>query len=432
MEGLITMSNKEANRVSILDKLIGKQIKVKQAAAMLGLSNRQIIRLKKRYQEGGVKSLVHKNRGRVSNNRINPEKIDKAIKLIRKHYHDFGPTLAHEKLTQYHGTSFSLETLRQVMIAGGIWTPKRKRVLKAYQLRPRRQAEGELIQIDGSPHSWFENREPYCNLLAFIDDATGKIKWLEFVWEETTLSYMQATRGYLRLHGKPLAIYADKHSVFRINTNKGGSASTADSHGDTQYARALRQLDIKLIAAHSAQAKGRVEKLFETLQDRLVKEMRLKGINTMKQGNKYLSEFMKMFNLKFGVEPQTKVDAHRPLLTTDNLDKIFTIQHTRILSKNLTCQYKSQFYQIQTKRPSYAMRRAPILIKEDLKGKVTLEYKGKLLKYTIFQTQPKSTIAGSKQLNSIVSRLKQAQTPLIIRKASWIPSKKHPWRQFTY
>lgn len=429
MKGLITMSNKEANRVAVLDQLLNGLIKQKQAARMLDLSTRQIIRLKKKYKAGGAKSLVHKNRGRVSNNKIKSEKIKEAIKLINKHYHDFGPTLAHEKLTENHQVDFGLETLRQAMIAGGVWKPKRKRKVNVYQLRPRRQAEGELIQIDGSPHAWFEDRGPYCNLLAFIDDATGKIKWLEFVPEETTLGYMRSTKGYLNTHGKPLSFYADKHSVFRINSSRGGSAATTDSHGYTQYARALSQLDIQLIPAHSAQAKGRVEKLFETLQDRLVKELRLKGINSIKEGNKYLPEFIHQYNLKFAVKPKVKANAHRPLLPTDNLDKIFTIQHTRILSKNLTCQYGNQIYQIQIKQAPYTMRRAPVLVRQHLNGKISIEYKGKTLKYTLFDKYPKANIVNSKQLNFAIDKL-QKHTPKPKTKTPWKPPTDHPWRQY--
>ncbi len=440
MKGHITMSNKEANRIAVLDKLLDGAIKQKQAARQLGLSTRQIRRLKKKYQKEGMAGLVHKSRGRISNNKIPNKEINKAIRLMEKHYFDFSPTLALEKLQEHHQIKFGVDTLRQAMIKAEIWKPKRRKRPRIHQLRNRRECEGELVQVDGSPHRWFENRGPACNLLAFMDDATGKVKWLEFTDEETTLAYMKTSKGYLTCHGKPLALYADKHSIFRINTNKSQTAATADSHGDTQFSRAMRELGITMISAHSPQAKGRVERLFETLQDRLVKELRLKGINTIEAGNQYLPEFIKVFNQKFSVRPKSKVNAHRPLLKRDNLDHILTIQHIRRLSINLTCQFENKIYQVVTKRPSYAMRHAPVLIRQHLNGRITIEYKGRKLDYLIYQKQPKAEIVTSKQLQRVINNLQQNQQPQLTlteniqpklrSKQPWKPSADNPWRSF--
>ena len=435
MKGLITMSSKEANRIAVLDKLLDGIIRQKQAARQLGLSTRQVRRLREKYQKEGIDGLVHKNRGKISNNKIPDKEINRAVKLVSKHYFDFGPTLAHEKLVEHHRIAFGIDTLRQAMIKADLWQPKKRKKPRIHQLRTRRECEGELIQIDGSPHRWFEDRAPACNLLAFMDDATGKIKWLEFVNEETTLTYLKAIKEYLVRYGKPLALYADKHSVFRINQTKEGTAAATDSHGDTQFSRALRQLEIELISAHSPQAKGRVERLFETLQDRLVKELRLKGINTMQQGNRYLPEFSKAFNQKFSVKPKNKINVHRPLLKTDNLEQILTIQHQRRLSKNLTCQFENKIYQIVTKRPDYALRHAPVLIKQHLDNSITIEYKGKRLNYLIYKKQPKAEIITGKQLQRVINNLRQNRqiqltlTRDIQPKIPPKPPADHPWRR---
>lgn len=182
MKGLITMNSKEANRIAVLDKLLDGIIRQKQAARQLGLSTRQVRRLREKYQKEGIDGLVHKNRGRVSNNKIPDKEINRAVNLVEKHYFDFGPTLALEKLQEHHQVKFKVDTLRQALIKADLWQPKKRKKPRIHQLRQRRECEGELIQIDGSPHRWFEDRAPVCNLLAFMDDATGKIQWLEFVY----------------------------------------------------------------------------------------------------------------------------------------------------------------------------------------------------------------------------------------------------------
>lgn len=429
MKGYFTMSNKEANRITVLEKLLNKKINIDQTAKILSLSVRQVWRLKKKYHLFGPAGLVHQLRGKKSNRRINPKIINQAIKIIKEKYYDFGPTLAWEKLTENHGFTFGVETLRKTMIETGVWESKKRKKAKIHQMRKRRSCEGELIQIDGSPHAWFENRGSKCDLLGYIDDATSKIKWLEFFPSETTAAYFKATKNYLKHYGKPLAFYADKNSIFRINMSKGGISSTSDSQGLTQFGRAMKELEIKLIPAHSAQAKGRIENLFGTLQDRLVKELRLKRINNIKKANMYLPQFMEKFNHKFSVKPRSSVNIHRPLLASDNLKRILAFQNTRILSKNLTCQFENKLYQIKTKRPTYAMRHAQVLIIKDLKGQITIEYKGRKLNYATLKRQPKAKIVDTKQLNHVVDKIKAKES----KKIPWKPAINHPWRRsFVY
>lgn len=422
------MSTKEANQVAVFDQLAKRAIKQKQASKLLGLSTRQVRRKLKCYRRQGVVGLIHLNRGRASNRRIDPVEVARAIQLVKTKYHDFGPTLAHEKLTELHQVRFSLERLRLAMITAGIWTAKQKRSPHLHQLRPRRACRGELVQLDGSPHDWFEGRGGVgsCTLLVYIDDATGKLLHLEFVDSESTWSYFTATRHYLEAHGKPLAYYCDRHGVLRVNSTQAGSASTTDSVALTQYGRAMRQMGIKLIYAHTPQAKGRVERANQTLQDRLVKEMRLAGISSMAEGNAYLPSFISAFNRKFAVKPRDSANLHRPLTQQDNLDDIFTIQSTRVLSKNLTCQYRNMLYQVQTNRPSYAMRHARVLVREDREGQVTLEYRGKKLAYSTLEKQPKSEIVDTKRINLVVDRIKTKQAPAVPYK----PASNHPWRRY--
>ena len=220
--------------------------------------------------------------------------------IIRECYADFGPTLAGEKLAELHGISLARETLRQWMMADGLWTDRRHRMRPVHQPRHRRECVGELVQIDGSQHWWFEDRGPQCTLLVFIDDATSRLMHLRFVGAESTFDYFEATRAYLERYGKPVAFYTDKHAVFRVNKK-----DAAGGDGMTQFGRALHALNIDIICANSTQAKGRVERANGTLQDRLVKEMRLRGIDTLAAGNALLPAFMADYNRRFAKPPST-------------------------------------------------------------------------------------------------------------------------------
>src|SRR3989304_4629443 len=246
----ITMSIKEINRVNILDRVKQKTMKQKKAAEILGISVRQVRRLVKTYRREGTVGLTHKLRGIPSNNKADARILDAAITTIKDRYHDFSVTLAHEKLTEFHHFPYSRETLRGTMMTSGLWKPVRHPTPVIHKLRERRASEGELVQLDGSPHDWFETRGPHCTLLVYIDDATGKLLHLLFVPSETTNAYFLATGGYLRIHGKPLAFYLDRHGVFRVNTTHALTARVEDSNGLTQFGRAMEKLNIKLIYAN--------------------------------------------------------------------------------------------------------------------------------------------------------------------------------------
>lgn len=419
--GEIHMSSKEVNRISMLEKLKRKEIKQHKAAAVLGVSVRQVRRLMKKYNKHGVSGIIHALRGTTSNNRVDMDVLSRATAIFSEKYRDFTVTMAWEKLKQLHEFPYGRETLRGALIAAGTWKPTRQPKPVIHSIRERRASEGELVQIDGSPHAWFEDRGPICTLLVYIDDATGKLKLLVFVPSETTNAYFQATQQYIQQYGKPLALYSDKHGVFRVNTTKNNAASTEDSNGLTQFGRAMCELHIETIFANSPQAKGRVERVNQTLQDRLVKELRLRNISTVPEAHAYLPEFIHAFNAQFSVQPKSPVDMHRALEATEDLDRILVQTHTRVLSKTLSVSYGNRIYQIDTERPTYAMRHAKVTVQENTDGTVVILYGKQILAYHIVTIQPKTAITDTKQVNSLVDQL-AIQTPTR-------QSFHHPWRQ---
>ena len=414
MDKILSMSTKELSRLEVMQRLKDKRLIQKEAAVMLGLSIRQIKRLWQKYQKQGAKGLINKRRGQASNNRIDAGERQKVLDLIKKKYSDFGPTLAHEKLTELHKLTISRESVRKLMIEEGLWKPRRAKKAAVHQMRERRACFGELVQIDGSDHAWFEERGERCTLLVYIDDATGKLLELLFVPDETFFAYCEASRHYFERYGKPVAFYSDKHGIFRINNEQPYGMGS----GMTQFGRAMQELDIQIICANSPQAKGRVERANQTLQDRLVKELRLRSISSIEAGNAYLPEFCEDFNRRFAIPARATHDAHRPLLKTENLDLILTRQKTGLLSKNLTVQSNKIIYQIQSNRPDYALRNAHVTICENAKGVVTILYKNKPLAYTTYKKLPhQAETVDTKNINQVI----QIPKP---------PSKDHPWRSY--
>lgn len=412
------MSKRELTRAEIMQRLLDKRLKQAEAASLLAISVRHLKRLLRAYRQDGAAALISKRRGKPGNHRLPQTVIDQALELIRAQYADFGPTLAHEKLTDAHHLRLSVESVRQLMISAGLWQPRRGKAPRIHQSRERRSCLGELCQIDGSPHDWFEGRAPGCTLLVFIDDATSRLMHLRFVESETTFTYFAATAQYLRRHGKPQAFYSDKYSVFRPT-----KAEAISGQGLTQFGRAMQELGIKIICANTPQAKGRVERVNQTLQDRLVKEMRLRGLSSMEQANAYLPEFIEAFNQKFAVEAKSQGDLHRPLLESEKLEQILRVRESRVLSKNLQLSYKGVIYQIVSKRPRYALRYQRVWVYERGAGEVEIEYKGKALSYRIHRRQPKqSRIADAKQV-----RMEKRLKPI---KRKRVPPADHKWRSF--
>ena len=414
------LSAKEMSRVEVIRSTAAKELGQAEAAARLDLSVRQIKRLVARFRAEGEAGLASRLRGRRSNRAFPEDLKRKALELVGERYHDFGPTFASEMLAERHDIQLSPSTLRNWMIEAGLWRPKRRRAARVHQPRPRRPCLGELVQIDGSPHDWFEGRADPCALIVFIDDATSRLLAARFVPAETTYAYMETLAQHMQAHGRPAAVYSDKHSIFRT--------SQPDRHAEpTQFARALSTLDIKLINANTPQAKGRVERANQTLQDRLVKELRLEGISDLAAANRFLSGYIDKYNARFAVPPASDVDAHRPPLHSDaELRLILTLHHTRKLSRNLVCQYNNRAYLVQAKGAGYQLRGARVTVCEAASGEVTLLRQGKPLRCRVLaEGEPLPPLTDEKGIGHIVrqARKQQAQRP------KWKPAPDHPWRR---
>jgi hypothetical protein len=414
MKERISMSLKDIERLDVLRKVREKCLKQKNGAKILDISPRHIRRLLRRLNEEGPKGIISRRVGVPGNNRLPQVAKDRILEFFKDKDHcDFGPTLAHEYLIE-NSVQFSVSSVRNVMIQNGLWQAKKIRKLNIHPLRPRRSRKGELIQLDGSEHDWFEGRGPRCTLLVFIDDATSETLHLKFVKSENTFDYFEATREYIEKHGRPEAYYPDKHGVFRVNRE---GALRGD--GRTQFGRAMTELDIKLICANTPQAKGRVERRNRDFQNRLIKAMRIAKISNIEAANAFLPSFLKKFNQKFAKAPEDPVNAHRPLLPSHNLDKIFCIKETRRLSKNLTLQYDNVIYQVIADRREYTLRKAEVMVLKTRDGTVSIEHRGKaLIAVPYHQMQAKAEIVSAKEL---IDALK-------VKTLRYRPSRKHPWK----
>ena len=420
----IMMNQKETKRAQVMALLTAGKIDQKEAGKRLAVSVRQIRRIVRRFAAYGLPGLVSKKRGQPSNRRLPEETKRLSIELISTHYRDFGPTLAQEKLHERHGITLSVERTRQLMIAEGLWKPRKGAGVCVHPQRCRRARLGELIQIDGSPHDWFEGRSAFCTLLVFIDDASGRLMQLRFAPAETTLSYMRVLHDYITTYGIPVALYSDKHSVFRVNARE--AAATAE----TQFSRAARELGIECIHAHSPQAKGRVERANQTLQDRLIKEMRLAGISDIEAANAWLPGFMADFNRRFAVQPAAAQDAHlRYAGTAEALVKTLSVQISRTLSKNLSCQHEGRLMQVKINGTGLGMRGAKVMLHQHFDGTETLSWRGRRLVYTVMTKAQKQALdADGKTVNARVDQalIKRDMT----HKRAHKPAANHPWARY--
>ena len=365
------MSKKELDKHLIIKNLLDKQITQKKAAELLNLkSDRQVRNLLTSYKKQGVKGLTSKKRGKQSNRAYSPKHKNQVMCLIKEKYPDFGPTFASEKLFERHNITISAETLRKWMMEENLWISRRKRH-RIHPLRPRREYFGELIQIDASLHHWFEDRAHKCALIVFIDDATSRITSLFFCPTECLQGYFAALKIHVLKYGRPLGLYSDRHAIF------GG----ADRIHHAQLIRALKELNIQSILARSPQAKGRVERVNQTLQDRLVKEMRLRKISTIEDANQYLPEYIEEFNRKFSKEPRGQFDAHRPLDSGYDLERTLTRCETRTLSKDLSFSFNNIVYQILERSIVNTLKNKKIEIRQKHDGSFRVFYNDKELKY---------------------------------------------------
>ena len=403
----ITMTQKEIDRCEILRMAEEKLITQKAGAKRIGITERHFRRLLSQYRRLGPEGIISKHRGKRSNNRLPEKEKEKILKKLKDEYLGFGPTLASEKLSERDGIQISKETVRQIMIAEGLHRPKTRKKDRTHPLRERRKQRGELVQIDGSYHAWLEDRAGKACLLLFVDDATSEILAAEFVPHESYLAYTSLCKRYFRQHGLPEAFYADRFSVFRVN-----HSNVTTTEAQTQFERALEELGIELICAYSPQAKGRVERANQTLQDRLVKELRLAGINDYQEANVFLRDYIPVYNQKFSVQPILPIDCHEPLRPENDLDLIFTQRFTRILSKDLHFQFERTVYQILTDRPTYALQSREVEVCQSENGKIVVLLNGEKLDFKRFIRQPKrNPLSTGKELE-------------------WKPPADHPWRNY--
>jgi transposase len=386
MEHLI-MSKKEREQLLVFEKLKKGEITQVEAAFKLEISTRWVRSKIQRYLEFGAAGLTHKNRGKISKKRWSETERELMLELLRSDWHGFGPTFTAEKLEELHNIKISKETIRSVIIEAGIWQPNKKK-MKHRKRRERYPMTGLLIQLDGSFHDWFEGRAPWCTLLVFIDDATSKILWLEFVKSESYIGVMRATKDYIGKHGRPHAFYVDYGKVFSVNLNN------PERDKKTQWERALGELSIQVIHAQSPQAKGRVERSNETMQDRLVKEMRLAKVSSIEEANKFLREsnFIAKHNELFAVSPAQEGDAHRPV-ELYNLENIFCLKEERILANDYTVLFNKRIFQLEAQQRTIIRPKDTIIINTHLNGSIRLSIRKTDLFYTEIHARPQKEIS---------------------------------------
>lgn len=376
------MSKQELDRFQIISRLLNKEINGSQAASLLNLCTRQIRRLKAKIKSSGAKGLIHGNRGKKSNHRIPDKQRSKIISLIKKYYPDFGPTLTCEKLSELHGINRDVTTIKQIMVDEDLWKPRKKKQSEHRTWRQRRACFGEMQQFDGSYEYWFEERGPKSCLLASIDDATGTVTHAQFGANEGVTEVFSFWQGYLEQNGKPRSIYLDKFSTYKMNPR-----AAQDNHElKTQFERALNELQIEPITAHSPEAKGRVEKLFRTLQDRLIKELRLHDISTIPEANRFLKDkFLSRFNQRFAVAPANPTNLHQPLSfkEREHLSSIFSRQYTRQVQNDFTLSFNNHWYQLLKEQPVTVCKLDRVTVEEHLNGSVHIRLRGKYLNYRI-------------------------------------------------
>lgn len=440
-EDLLMMSQRERDRLRVMQQVSEGRLAQVDAAEQLGLTARQVRRLLKRFARQGDAGLVHGSRGQPSNRRINGNFRRRVLRRYKSRYHDFGPTLAAEKLTE-DGLAVSDETLRGWLIAEGLWREKSQGERHRAR-RERKACFGQMIQTDASHHAWLEDRctDPI-TLVAMIDDATSRAT-ARFYGGETTASYMDLLGRYVSRHGRMVSLYADRHSIFKL--------SVKDCWGEvrsepTQFARALGELGIVLIWAHSPQAKGRIERFFQTAQDRLVKELRLRGACTIEQANEVLEHyFLPEFNRRFTVPAAKNIDAHRPVHTDMEMASILSVRDHRVIGSDYTFRYDGKIYQIPA--PALpGMRGGRVIIENRLDGQYLFLFGGVVLKCRVVAQnatrptppipQPESIRTRGASQKAKVRRedprepfLPGVPTAIGMEGGSWRPGNKHPWRK---
>jgi transposase len=411
--GTVTMSMRELDRLKVIQAVVGGELRAGLAAERLGMCARQVRRLAQRYRMEGPVGLTSRRRHKPSNRRIQEDLENDVARILRDQYPDFGPTLAMEKLAERHQIVLAKETVRRIQIAAGLWIPRRLRPPKIQQPRTRRACVGELIQIDGCEHAWFEDRAPMCTTLVFVDDATSRLMCVRFASTESTFTYFEALRDYLGRHGKPLAFYSDKATIFRVNRPEAASGC-----GHTQFARALFELNIDGICANTPAAKGRVERAHQTLQDRLVKELRLAGVSSIEAANALMPAFIEAHNRKFAKIPRDPHDAHRPVRPEEDLDLILACRYLRKVSQSLTLHYESRLHVLRDTAENRRLIGKYVEVFHYPDGRIEVRVAGQALPYSLYSTSGRAdpdllkqgAVVENKRLSHALATLRDMQS----------------------
>jgi hypothetical protein len=407
-EDMIMARQGELKRLHVIEKVLEGIIKQLEAAEILSLSGRQIRRIVKRIRSEGSRGVIHRSRGKPSNRRISHKIKERVINLYRTQYKDFGPTLASEKLLERNGIRINDETLRIWLLGTGDWRKSRRR-RRHRQWRERKHHAGEMVQMDGSHHAWFEDRGSPSVLMSYIDDATGEA-FGRFYEYEGTIPAMDSFKRYIKKRGLPMRVYLDKHSTYKSTAKPTIEDELNDVGPLSEFERALKELGVEVSHAHSPQAKGRIERLFRTLQDRLVKEMRLRGIRTIEEGNQFLEEYLPLYNKRFSVRPKEKDDLHRPLAKGMDLDAILCIKTERSLRNDFTVAHHRKLYQVEE-----MIKASKVMVQDRINGSMIMIHKGRALRFKEITERPP----------------REKKEPVVARRRKpYIPPADHPWRRF--
>jgi len=411
---IIRMSQKEMKRLQVIHKVREGLLTEKQAAEIISLSERQIRRIVKRIRDEGDKGIQHRSRGKGSNRRLPKKLVESVTQLYQERYRGFGPTLMAEKLHELEGIAISKETVRTWLLESGQWQKYRKGRTHR-QWRERKSHYGEMLQLDGSHHDWFAGRRPKCVLMAYIDDATNRV-YGRFYEYEGTIPAMDSFRRYILKHGIPLSVYMDKHTTYKSTAEPSLEEEINGKTPLSEFGRALTELAVQIIHAHSPQAKGRIERLFKTLQDRLVKEMTIRGIQTIAEANRYLDTYLSVHNKRFAVKAKDSSDLHRDIPPGLNLDKILCIRTKRTLRNDFTIAHNGRLYQIEQ-----IVRAKELIVEEMINGSMFISHNDVRLPFREITARPEK---------------QHEPTPMPRKRKGHTPSAHHPWhkanRQFFY
>jgi transposase len=404
----VTMSMRELDRLKCVQAVIDGDLYPYKAAERLGITTRQLRRLASRYRTEGPAGLISKRCSRPSNNRLDAGLEQQIVRILRENYADFGPTLSAEKLQMRHGIVIAKETVRRLQIDAHLWIPRKLRAPKVQQPRARRACLGELIQIDGCEHRWFEDRAPMCTAIVYVDDATSRLMVVRFAGSESTFAYFEATREHIQRYGKPLAFYSDKASIFRVNRPEAASGP-----GYTQFGRALYELNIDGICANTAAAKGRVERAYLTLQDRLVKELRLEGISSIEAANAFMPRFIADYNARFAKEPRDAHNAHRALRADEALDRVFCWRELRKITKALTLHYERKLYLLADTAANRRLIGKYVEVFQHPNGRIEILAAGVSLPYSLYEklgAVDQGAIVDNKRLSHVLQIVQMVQS----------------------